>query len=71
MIYVNTNFRYKTVISDTVCDDPLTVRLRFEPANRPESERNYYLQEKENICVVCGHDKDYVRKFVVPYEYRR
>uniref|UniRef100_A0A2C9LLN1 3'-5' exonuclease domain-containing protein n=1 Tax=Biomphalaria glabrata TaxID=6526 RepID=A0A2C9LLN1_BIOGL len=58
-------------LGDAVCEDPLTVRLRFEPANRPQSDRNYYLQEKENLCVVCGHDKDYVRKYIVPSEYRK
>ncbi|XP_005089945.1 exonuclease 3'-5' domain-containing protein 2 [Aplysia californica] len=58
-------------LGDKICDDPLTVRLRFEPANRPDTERNYYLQVKENLCVVCGHDQDYVRKFIIPYEYRK
>lgn len=58
-------------LGEIVCNDPLTVRLHFEPANRPLSENNYYLQEKENVCVVCGCDKDYVRKFVIPFEYRK
>jgi len=58
-------------LADKVSDDPLTVRLRFEPSARPDTERNYYLQEKENLCVVCGHNQDYVRKFVIPYEYRK
>ncbi|XP_046376546.1 exonuclease 3'-5' domain-containing protein 2-like [Haliotis rufescens] len=58
-------------LGDKVCDMPLTVRLRFEPSGRPESESNYYLQEKENVCVVCGNDDTYTRKFVVPQEYRK
>ncbi|XP_059151349.1 exonuclease 3'-5' domain-containing protein 2-like isoform X2 [Physella acuta] len=63
--YLNKN------LGDEVCSDPLTVRLHFEPANRPQSSENYYLQEKENVCAVCGTNKDYVRKFVVPFEYRK
>ena len=33
-----------------VCDDPLTVKLKFEPTGKLK----YYLTLKENICVVCG-----------------
>ncbi|BFY97658.1 hypothetical protein BsWGS_00698 [Bradybaena similaris] len=58
-------------LGDVVCESPLTVRLRFEPSNRQESERNYYIQEKSNVCVVCGCDKNYIRKFIVPFEYRK
>ncbi|XP_052101833.1 exonuclease 3'-5' domain-containing protein 2-like isoform X1 [Mytilus californianus] len=58
-------------LADKVNDDPFTVQLRFEPAGRPTSKDDYYLQEKENICVVCGSKDSYVRKQVVPKEYRR
>ncbi|ESO93138.1 hypothetical protein LOTGIDRAFT_119943, partial [Lottia gigantea] len=54
-----------------VKDDPLTVRLKFEPSGRPESENNYYLQFKDNMCVVCGRSESYIRKFIVPQEYRK
>ncbi|KAL3863647.1 hypothetical protein ACJMK2_005395 [Sinanodonta woodiana] len=58
-------------LADKVSDDPLTVKLKFEPAGRPQSEADYYLQDKENICVVCGASDSYIRKLVVPAEYRR
>ena len=55
-----------------VCDDPLTVRLKFEPSGRPEGKSGkYYLSVKENICVVCGKDKSFLRKSIVPHEYRK
>lgn len=54
-----------------VSEDPLTLKLHFEPAGRPGEDREYYLQNKENICVVCGTDKNCVRKNIVPHEYRR
>jgi hypothetical protein len=54
-----------------VGEDPLSVQLKFEPKARPTSSQDYYLQDKENICVVCGADEDYVRKIVVPQEYRK
>ena len=32
---------------------------------------DYYLVAKSNICVVCGSDKDCLRKYIVPHEYRK
>ncbi|KAK3095681.1 hypothetical protein FSP39_017541 [Pinctada imbricata] len=58
-------------LADKVSDDPLTVKLRFEPAGRPEAEDDYYLHEKENVCVVCGSDDKLIRKQIIPKEYRR
>ena len=53
-------------------DDPLTVRLNFEPSGRPEGEAGeYYLTFKANKCVVCGEEESYLKKYVVPHEYRK
>ena len=55
-----------------VKDDPLTVRLNFEPSGRPEGEAGeYYLTFKANKCVVCGEEESYLKKYVVPHEYRK
>jgi len=55
-----------------VSKDPYTVRLKFEPSGRPEGRAGeYYLSVKPNICVVCGMDESFLRKNVVPHEYRR
>jgi len=54
-----------------VCDDPLTVQLLFEPSGRPTNEQNYYLHEKDNLCVVCGAGDSYIRKNIIPREYRK
>jgi len=55
-----------------VCDSPLTVRLLFEPSGRAVDEvGQYYTQEKANQCVVCGSNGSYIRKNVVPREYRK
>lgn len=51
--------------------DPYTVQLKFEPSGRPGSEDSYYLNFKDNICVVCGSDESYMRKNIVPHDYRR
>ncbi|XP_008286702.1 exonuclease 3'-5' domain-containing protein 2 isoform X2 [Stegastes partitus] len=51
--------------------DPFVVRLLFEPSGRPDSQQDYYLTAKENLCVVCGKADSYIRKNIVPHEYRR
>lgn len=33
--------------------------------------KDYYLSAKENQCVVCGEQKQYVRHSIVPHSYRR
>lgn len=52
--------------------EPLKIQLTFEPSGRvngPSAE--YYALEKKNQCVACGETDSYVRKKIVPHEYRR
>ncbi|XP_060618043.2 exonuclease 3'-5' domain-containing protein 2 [Anolis sagrei] len=58
-------------IGELVSMDPFIVRLRFEPSGRPESKVDYYLTVKQNLCVVCGKTESYIRKNIVPHEYRK
>uniref|UniRef100_A0A8D0G736 Exonuclease 3'-5' domain-containing protein 2 n=1 Tax=Sphenodon punctatus TaxID=8508 RepID=A0A8D0G736_SPHPU len=58
-------------IAELVTTDPFVVKLQFEPSGRPESQVDYYLTVKENLCVVCGRRESYIRKNIVPHEYRR
>ena len=45
-----------------VSEEPLVVRLKFEPSGRPEGKAGeYYLTVKPNICVVCGTGEAYLR----------
>lgn len=64
----------KEGLGDLINEEPLVVRLKFEPAGRPQAEKEdgwFYLQKRLNICVVCGKDESYIRKNVVPHEYRK
>ncbi len=48
------------------------MRLRFEPAGRPVEDGIYYIQEKENRCVVCGSENDFnLRKNIIPQVIRK
>ncbi|KAK3258710.1 hypothetical protein CYMTET_32256, partial [Cymbomonas tetramitiformis] len=53
------------------CEEPLTARLKFEPAGRGHSDDKYYLADKDNRCCVCGREGDYLRHSVVPHCYRQ
>jgi len=55
-----------------ISEEPFTVRLNFEPAGRAVGDvGRYYQTIKENQCVVCGDRDAYIRKNVVPREYRK
>nr|XP_029720317.1 exonuclease 3'-5' domain-containing protein 2-like [Aedes albopictus] len=60
-------------LADIVTDQPTyTIRLKFEPKGRAVGEvGRYYQIAKENKCVVCGAKESYIRKNVVPRDYRR
>ncbi|XP_061105545.1 exonuclease 3'-5' domain-containing protein 2 isoform X1 [Conger conger] len=58
-------------IGELLSEDPFIVKLKFEPSGRPDSQQDYYLTAKENLCVVCGKTDSYIRKNIVPHEYRR
>lgn len=60
--------------AEVVSKDPLVIQLNFEPSGRPLADRDdgrFYLQERLNVCVVCGKDEVYIRKNIVPLEYRK
>ncbi|XP_049857544.1 exonuclease 3'-5' domain-containing protein 2 isoform X2 [Schistocerca gregaria] len=59
-------------LGDLITEDPFTVRLRFEPSGRAVGEvGSYYTQVKDNCCVVCGRTESYLRKNIIPREYRK
>ncbi len=62
-------FRFS--VSVKTGENPLTIQLKFEPSGRPVDENNYYIQDKKNVCVVCGKNDSYIRKNIVPHEYRK
>ncbi|CAK9824800.1 Exonuclease 3'-5' domain-containing protein 2 [Anthophora retusa] len=59
-------------LGDVIEKEPFTVRLKFEPSGRALGEvGQYYTQIKVNQCVVCGTSDKFIRKNVVPREYRK
>ncbi len=62
---------FQSFSGHVVNEDPYTVQLKFDPSGRPFVDRDYYTTEKENRCVVCGKMDEYVKKMIVPRDYRR
>lgn len=59
-------------LGEVVEEEPFTVKLKFEPSGRALGEvGQYYTQVKLNQCVVCGTTEKFIRKNVVPREYRK
>ena len=59
-------------LGEVIKEEPFTVKLKFEPSGRALGEvGQYYTQVKLNQCVVCGTAEKFIRKNVVPREYRK
>ncbi|XP_055604403.1 exonuclease 3'-5' domain-containing protein 2-like [Uranotaenia lowii] len=60
-------------LAEIVPDQPnYTIRLKFEPKGRSVGDvGQYYQMAKENRCVVCGEKNSFIRKNVVPRDYRK
>lgn len=59
-------------LGKVITEEPYTVRLLFEPSGRAVGDvGKYYQTPKINQCVVCGENNSYIRKNIIPREYRR
>lgn len=59
-------------LATVITESPYTIRLNFEPSGRSVGEvGRFYQTPKQNKCVVCGKNESYVRKNIIPLEYRK
>lgn len=62
----------KKGLASLINENPFTIRLKFDPVGRAVGEvGKFYQVAHENICVVCGKDNSYIRKNIIPVEYRK
>lgn len=54
-----------------VASNPRTIRLTFEPQGPGNKGDIFYLQDKENKCIVCGSQTELTRHHIVPHGYRK
>jgi len=63
--YINNKLAY------VVNEDPMTIRLTFEPKGRCSTPEPLLLDGKPNLCVVCGITHDLTRHHIIPYSFSK
>jgi hypothetical protein len=58
-------------LAEIVSDDPLNIKLNFNPKGLGNSNKPFGLNTMDNICVNCGTEDFLTRHHVVPYCYRK
>jgi hypothetical protein len=58
-------------LADIIQEHPSIIRLNFATKGNGWAGDDYFLQYRENICVVCGTDKKLTRHHIFPYCYRQ
>jgi len=71
MFYVISFYLHVDFFVEMVDTSPPTVKLHFQPKGVPNEDRKFYLAQKEDRCVACGEEKNFIRKHVIPLEYRK
>ena len=63
----------KKNLASIVSNNPLIIKLIFEPAARNNIDDLFFLSHKKNMCVVCGNNnlEDLTKHHVVPYCFRK
>jgi hypothetical protein len=57
-------------LAQVVSEEPYTVQLNFQTNGDGKKNDPFYLQERRNICVVCGISENLTCHHCVPYCYR-
>lgn len=61
----------KRNLANIIQQTPLIIRLNFIPNGHGHANDEFYLQERQNICVCCGKNEQLTKHHVVPYCFRR
>ncbi len=65
------NWYLKRDLAEIVSEEPLRIRLKFQPQGTGHAGHRYYLSQKKNRCVVCGSEGQLTKHHVVPSCYRK
>ena len=61
----------KKGLVDKISDSPVTLKLKFEPNGRGHKDDLFYLEEKEDICVVSGRTDNLTKHHIIPQCFRK
>lgn len=65
------NWYLNRKLGEIISENPLTVKLNFQPRGLGNHNKAFGLSEMGNKCVTCGNKEFLTRHHVVPYCYRR
>jgi len=57
-------------LGEIVQEDPLTLKLKFDPKGKGHAGDPYYMSAKENKCVGCGSTELLSKHSIIPHSYR-
>src|SRR5271166_1799420 len=52
-------------------EDPFEIKLNFITKGLGHKDDPFYLQSRDNICIVCGSEAELTRHHIVPFCFRR
>lgn len=58
-------------LANLVAENPLTIRLNFEPKGRDGANDPLIEEGKPNICVVCGTEHNLTKHHILPYSFAK
>lgn len=58
-------------LAEQVSDNPIVIRLKFEPSGRRSLNDPFMLSGKPNVCMVCGTNENLTRHHIVPSSFVR
>jgi hypothetical protein len=65
------NWYVNRSLGEIINENPLTVKLNFQPKGLGNHDKGFGLSEMGNKCVTCGTEEYLTRHHVVPYCYRK
>ena len=65
------NWYLKRNLATQISNNPVVIKLNFQPKGKGNADNPFYLQERRNICVVCGTQENLTKHHCVPYCFRK
>lgn len=65
------NWYLKRKLATTIQQEPLVIKLNFEPNGLGNAKEPFFLQKRENRCVCCGSLEALTRHHIVPFCFRK
>ena len=65
------NWYLERDLAEVITEDPLAIKLTFEPNGLGNHGDPFYTEERKTQCVVCGEEEALTKHHCVPYCFRR